>query len=210
MTSLSDHLARVYGSTDPDTLQRAYQDWARSYNADLAAVGYAYPQLLPALITRHVPDTASRILDAGAGTGWIGGLLQTLGYHNLSGIDLSADMLAVARTTGAYRELRRMNLAERVDFDDASFAACYSVGTFTPGHAPPHGLRELARVVRPGGCLVLTLTEPAWADYGAVLEKLCEENRLALVERTPPFPVFPYSPEERHLLARLEVHRVLA
>jgi len=30
------------------------------------------------------------------------------------------------------------------------------------------------------------------------------------VERTPPFPVFPYSPEERHLLARLEVHRVLA
>ena len=207
MTSLSEHLARVYGSTDPETLQQAYRDWARDYNADLAAVGYSYPQLVPALIARHVTDPASRLLDAGAGTGWIGGLLQVLGYHNLTGIDLSADMLAVAGTTGAYRELRRMNLAETLDFSDGSFDACYSVGTFTPGHAPPHGLRELARMVRPGGVLLVNLTEPAWTDYGGVLHRLCEEKRLRVVEHTPPFPVFPYSAEERDLLARLEVYR---
>lgn len=208
MTSLSEHLTRVYGSTDPETLQQAYRDWARDYNTDLAAAGYSYPQLVPALVTRHVTDTASAILDAGAGTGWIGGLLRVLGYHNITGIDLSEDMLAVAASTGAYRALQAANLAERLDFADHHFDACYSAGTLTPGHAPPHGFRELARVVRPGGPVIVTLIEAAWTDYGGALNELCEAGALVLVERTPPFPVFPYSTEEADLLARLEVYRV--
>lgn len=208
MTSLSEHLAKVYGSTDPQTLKSAYQAWAQNYNADLSAVGYSYPALTAALVCRHIPDTSSHILDAGAGTGLIGNLLRILGYHNLVGIDLSEDMLAVADTTDAYQSLHTADLSGTLEFADNHFDACYSAGTFTPGHAPPHGLRELTRVVRPGGKLIVTLTETGWKDYGGFLQGLCDEGLLSLLERTAPHHVFPYSSNESHLLARLEVYTV--
>ncbi len=210
MPSFKDQLERVYCSADPAALRQAYHEWARSYDGDLSAAGYAYFNLAPALIARHVPDNASRLLDAGVGTGRIGYFLSLLGYRNLTGIDLSDDMLAMARATGAYTDLQQMDLGARLSFPDASFDAAYTFGAFTTGHAPPRGYRELVRVTRPGGLLLLTVTESARSDdgFGAALDDLQRDNAIELIAQTAPFAVFPYDAAERDLLARADVYRV--
>lgn len=210
MASFRQQLERVYHSANPAALRQAYHEWARSYDGDLSAAGYAYFNLGPALIARHVPDQASRLLDAGAGTGRIGYFLSLLGYRNLTGIDLSDDMLAMARATGAYATLRQMDLGERLDFPDGTFDATYTFGAFTTGHAPPRGYRELVRVTRAGGPLILVLTDTARTNdgFGAVLDELLQSGALELVTQTPPFAVFPYDPDEYELRARADVYRV--
>ncbi|CAN5922115.1 hypothetical protein BH23ACT10_BH23ACT10_10910 [soil metagenome] len=210
MSPLNQHLSRVYGAQDTDDLDRAYRDWAVDYDRDLAAAGYAYFQLVPAVIVRHVASDG-RLFDAGVGTGRLGTFLRLLGYDDLTGVDHSADMIAIARTTGAYHTLRQMDLGQPLDLPDDHFSATYTAGTFTTGHAPPHGFTELARVTRPGGRLIVALTEVARErdGFGAVLEQLTATRALELVEQTPAFPVFPYDPDESDIQARIDVYEVV-
>jgi len=211
MPSLQDKLEQVYQSGhDQAALQQAYRGWAASYDADLAAAGYAYFTLAPAMVAHYVPDTGARILDAGSGTGRIGESLALLGYRHMTGIDLSEDMLALARSRRVYSELHHMDLGQRLDFADNSFDAVYTFGAFTTGHAPPEGYRELVRVARAGACLILALTDTARVSsgYGAVLEALGEEGAIERIAQTPLFEVFPFDPVEQGHLARVDVYRV--
>lgn len=209
MSELSHHLSRVFGAKDLADIDDAYHEWASSYDRDLAAAGYAYLQLLPALVARHVrPDEP--LLDAGVGTGRLGVFLRLLGYRDITGVDHSADMIGVARTTEAYRRLYRMDLGQPLDLPTDHFAATVTAGTFTTGHAPPRGLRELDRVTRPGGRLVIALNETARTHdgFGAVLDELVAADRIELLEQTPAFAVFPYVAAESELYARIDVYSV--
>ena len=211
MSSFKDKLERVYQSGhDQQALQQAYQDWAMSYDADLAAAGYAYFSLAPAIVAQHVRDSKARILDAGVGTGRIGEFLALLGYDNITGIDLSDDMLQLARARQAYKDLQRMDLGQRLAFADNHFDAVYTFGAFTTGHAPPQGYRELVRVTRASGFLILALTDHARAGsgYGELLDSLSEEGALERIAQTPAFEVFPFDPAEQGHLARVDVYRV--
>lgn len=209
MSPLSQHLCRVFGAEGTNDLDRAYRDWAVSYDRDLAAAGYAYFQLLPAVIARHV-RRGERLLDAGVGTGRLGALLRLLDYRDLTGVDHSSDMIQVARTTRAYDTLRRMDLGQRLDLPDDHFGATVTAGAFTTGHAPPHGFPELVRVTRTGGRLVIALNETARTrdGFGAALDELVRSDSLELLEQTPPFAVFPYDPDEHDLRARIDVYAV--
>jgi SAM-dependent methyltransferase len=212
MPSLKDKLEQVYQSGhDQTALQQAYSNWAASYDADLAAAGYAYFTLAPAVVAHYIHDTDARILDAGSGTGRIGAFLALLGYSNITGIDLSEEMLALARGRRAYRALQRMDLGQRLEFADASFDAVYTFGAFTTGHAPPEGYRELVRVLRPGGYLILALTDKArtHSGYGIVLEDLSQQKQIERIAQTALFDVFPFDPAERGHSARIDIYRAI-
>lgn len=142
---------RVYAAKTEEETAAAYAGWAATYEADLYEAGYRGPPLAAALLSRYAPEGDDPILDAAAGTGMVGDLIALLGFENVTGIDLSADMLKVAEGKGVYSELRTMRLGEALDFADDHFAATLIVGALTPGHAPPESLYELVRVTRPGG-----------------------------------------------------------
>jgi predicted TPR repeat methyltransferase len=57
---------------------------------------------LPSILTRHV--TGRRALDFGCGTGRSTRFLRNLGF-NVTGIDISEDMLQIARATDPARSL---------------------------------------------------------------------------------------------------------
>jgi len=111
---------------------------------------------------RRLPMTsAARVLDVGCGTGELLRRLRAK-YPEaaLAGLDPVAQMLDVAREKLSGREDLRIGYADSLPWAAASFDIVVSCNMFHYITHPVAALREMARVVRPGGALVLT----DWCD----------------------------------------------
>ena len=200
---------KVYGATSTAGLEADYDRWAEDYDRDIEAVGYNLPVVVAGFFGRYLPAEGGRVLDAGCGTGRLGTFLHLLGYRQLSGIDLSAGMLARAEARGVYDDLRQMELGRPLDFPDGQFAAVTALGVLTKGHAPPRALEEMVRVTRSGGHLIFSVTEPAYEEGGfkEQMTALDRAGQWQLVETTPPFRPIPGSATEGDLMAWVFVYR---
>ncbi len=126
---------------------RAYYDEFAARYEDARHVGYhALIDRLEVDLVRRYGEGA-RVLEAGCGTGLI--LDQVARFaHTAVGIDLSPGMLGKARERG----LRVANASvTHLPFADASFDVAYSFKVLAHVEAIGDALREMARVVRPGG-----------------------------------------------------------
>jgi ubiquinone/menaquinone biosynthesis C-methylase UbiE len=106
----------------------------------------------------HVrPVRHESLIDVGCGTGrLLAGLLRRQAAGDLIGVDLSPEMLSVARTRLEGRVQLVEASADELPFDDGRFdwLVCSSVFHYLPD--PEATLAEWRRVLRPGGQLVLT------------------------------------------------------
>jgi ubiquinone/menaquinone biosynthesis C-methylase UbiE len=104
---------------------------------------------------------ADRLLDVGCGTG---ALLHRLSRSHspsrLSGVDPVPEMLAVARRRLPPEVELRDGWAERLPFEADRFDVVVSCNMFHYIRDPALALREMGRVLRPGGRLVIT----DWCD----------------------------------------------
>ena len=90
----------------PAYVKALFDRYAPRFDADLVQnLQYRGPELLAGLIVRHLPALQQLdVLDLGCGTGLCGPLLRPWA-RRLTGIDLSARMLAKARERGVYDRL---------------------------------------------------------------------------------------------------------
>ena len=107
-----------------------------------------------------LPPTA-RVLDVGCGTG---ALLQALQASHpgaaLAGIDPVPQMLEQARSKLGSRADLRVGYAEALPWDAGAFDVVVSCNVFHYIGRPLDALGEMARVLRPGGTVVIT----DWCD----------------------------------------------
>jgi SAM-dependent methyltransferase len=100
----------------------------------------------------------TRLLDAGCGAGLVA-LLASLRGARVTALDASDALLEIARTRVPGAEVRQGEL-ECLPFADAAFDAVVAVNSIFYAADMSAAMRELARVVRPGGRVVVTAWGP--------------------------------------------------
>jgi demethylmenaquinone methyltransferase / 2-methoxy-6-polyprenyl-1,4-benzoquinol methylase len=130
----------------------------RHYDAVAAALSLGQdPRWRRALVAAVEPLPGDRVLDVATGTGLVAAALVRRAGCRVVGLDQSPEMLDRARArVAADPALRdRVTLvsaaAERLPFDDGEFDALTFTYLLRYVDDPDATLRELARVVRPGG-----------------------------------------------------------
>jgi ubiquinone/menaquinone biosynthesis C-methylase UbiE len=139
-----------------------YDEWSETYDTRPNPVIQLEAPAVDALLA-EVP--AGIALDAACGTGRHSATLHRLG-HRVIGVDASEAMLAKARAK-AHEADFRLGRLEQLPVDDASvdLAVCSLALTHVAELTRP--VVELARVLRPGGRLVISDVHPAWVVLGA-------------------------------------------
>lgn len=114
-----------------------------------------------AKLRAFLPDAPAPLLDAGCGNGQISVLFAREGYA-VSGCDLSPQMVEFARANAdQYQPASPIEFTaasiDTLPYADGQFAVvnCRCVLDFAP--RPAYALRELRRVMRPGGVLILNM-----------------------------------------------------
>ncbi len=202
----------AHDRTTPDPLRRArslagtadaaalYADWAERYDHDVFEVaGVIGTERIADLLAEHLPDRSAPVIDLGCGTGAAGARLRRLGFFHVDGVDLSPEMLEVARRRGAYDRLEVGDLTGPLaTATPGGYGASIAAGVFTTGHVGAAAMPHLVRLVRSGGVLAWVVADPLWAEAEAVLSSLDVVVEVALhepVRRGAP-------PEARFVIAR--------
>jgi SAM-dependent methyltransferase len=117
----------------------------------------ALPLMAAALDAGRV-TSGTRLLDAGCGAGLLS-LLASLRHAEVAALDASESLLAIARRRIPAADVRQGDL-EALPFDDASFDAAIAVNSIFYAANMDAAMRELVRVVRSGGRVVVTAWGP--------------------------------------------------
>ena len=174
--------------THTDQELEAFGEWERAawevraapYAASLGALTRGS---IPALLDAAGVGAGSRVLDVGTGPGFVALGAASRGAV-VTGVDQSAAMVGIALAAGVDAVVASV---EALPFEDGSYDAV--VGGYVLNHLPrpEEAVRELARLLRPGGRLALTVWDlpdanPALGLFGPVAAG------LGVVPAVPPGP----------------------
>lgn len=146
-----------------DRTRLAYERWAPAYDSDPNPhLALEYPILSAAVAA----ESGDRILDAACGTGRYAIPFAAAGA-NVTGLDFSEAMLARARIALPSANLCRADLTRPLPLSGSCFDKVNCAQALKHLEALGPSLREFARVLRPGGLLVFSVTHPdmTWDGY---------------------------------------------
>jgi ubiquinone/menaquinone biosynthesis C-methylase UbiE len=174
--------------SDPDrnVMKKAYARWAPIYDA-LCGPVFVNGRRAAARAAR---EAGGRILEIGVGTG-----LSFDDYDastEITGIDLSEPMIARARArakSGRYPFVKELTVmdAHALTYADTSFDCVVGQFVITLVQDPERVLSECARVVRPGGQIILVNHLYSERGLAAAVERLLAHKARTLGLR-PEFP----------------------
>lgn len=183
MSDTEEYLHKAYGFEDTAKTESFYDDWAKSYDAEIAKNGYVTPGRCVDALLQLDPARSGPVIDLGCGTGLAGLALRKAGFEPVDGVDFSEGMLAIARTHNVYRDLWQGDLAQPVETPHGLYAHAVAAGVISPGHAPCQAVFSALDTIRPGGVLVFSLNDHALADraYTAAVNEAVDGGAAELV-----------------------------
>jgi phosphatidylethanolamine/phosphatidyl-N-methylethanolamine N-methyltransferase len=153
-----------------EMVENAYDRWAPVYDLVFGGV-FSKGRRAAILATNNI---GGRVLEVGVGTGI--SLPQYASNLRIFGTDISEGMLRKAR--GRVAELRLKNVeglavmdAEKLEFPDASFDVVMAQYVVTAVPNPEAAMDEFARVLRPGGEIILLSRVSADAGMRRFIEQ---------------------------------------
>jgi phosphatidylethanolamine/phosphatidyl-N-methylethanolamine N-methyltransferase len=175
-----------FADPDPKVMELAYKRWAPLYDLIQGPI-LASGRRSAVAAARQV---GGRILEVGVGTG-----LSFADYDattEVVGIDISEPMVAKARArmaSGLYPHVKLLMVmdAEDLAFADASFDCVVAQFVITLVADPERVLSECARVVKPGGEIILVNHLYSERGLGAAIERWVARHARTFGLR-PEFP----------------------
>jgi phosphatidylethanolamine/phosphatidyl-N-methylethanolamine N-methyltransferase len=176
---------------DRSTIEKAYARWAPVYDLVFGAV-FERGRMAAIAAAEQACPAGGRILEVGVGTG-----LSLPGYarsHRIVGIDISVPMLRKAAERVAEQQLRNVEAlavmdAKHLGLPDASFDVVVAQYVITAVPDPEATLDEFARVLKPGGEIVLV--NHIGAETG--LRRAFEQSFSPVARRLGWSPEFPWA-----------------
>lgn len=163
----SEFVSEAYNLDDDAKIVDFYSKWAGEYDHQMLEVlGYISPITIAQLLCDYLPDKKGRILDIGCGTGLTCKFLYQQGYEHLDGVDLSPDMVRIAKDRNIYQHVMVGDVNQPFAIVGSSYDAVISSGTFTHGHVGSEPLDEIFRILKPGGILACTVHNDLWQTQG--------------------------------------------
>jgi phosphatidylethanolamine/phosphatidyl-N-methylethanolamine N-methyltransferase len=155
---------------DNDTVAKAYARWAPIYDLVFGAVFDRGRKASIAAAER----IGGRILEVGVGTGL--SLPEYAWTNRLTGVDLSAPMLRKAKARVAEHRLTNVDGlavmdAQHLGFQDGAFDVVVAQYVITAVPDPEATLDEFARVLKPGGEIILVNHLGAESGLRSVFEQ---------------------------------------
>lgn len=161
-SSGGEFLRNVYDLSSQADTDEYYAAWAATYDDELTRQGYQTPTRCAVALTSSVGLDAP-VLDIGCGTGLSGRAFAAAGFTDLTGTDVNAEMLTVARAAGIYRTTWVTDLDDPFPFTPGTYAAIAAVGVIGIGAAPASLLAQALDALAPGGHLVFSYNDHALA-----------------------------------------------
>ncbi|MFT4961341.1 MAG: putative TPR repeat methyltransferase [Paracoccaceae bacterium] len=161
---MNGFLNQAYGARDAASTRQLYDNWATSYEAEVGDNGYATPGRCAAALAANMSDLNATILDFGCGTGLSGLALRLAGFSRIDGLDLSADMLAVAKGKNLYRTLHQIEAGGALPHSQGDYAAIAAIGVIGAGAAPISMFDTLMDGLAAGGRFVFSFNDHALKD----------------------------------------------
>ena len=135
---------------------REFTEAARAYDSDHAGIYEMCRDDYPQMLAELEKEPFDAVLDVGCGTGAVLALLhEKYPDRRYVGLDLTPEMIEVARTKVAPGMEFVVGDAENLPFDEASFDAVLCSNSFHHYPNPAAFLAGALRVLRPGGRLIL-------------------------------------------------------
>ena len=159
------NLDDAYSLKGPEDNKKLYARWAKTYESDFVEnQGYEHPKVIAEIFHAMVPKVKS-VIDIGTGTGLVGlNLTKLRNGIFIDGIDISKEMLEVARAKNVYRNLFIKDLTKPVTDTAAPYDALICIGIFTHGHLSASALDNLIPLVKSGGHLVIGINSKYFAN----------------------------------------------
>jgi SAM-dependent methyltransferase len=161
MTNVSEPACRVVrDSTHSDgNLRERWEAHANEWIAWARAPGHdSYWRFHRDQFLQIVPPPGHRTVDVGCGEGRLSRHLKQLG-HAVVGVDASPSLVAAARAFDPFMDIRLADAAA-LPLDEASADLAIAFMSLQDVDAMPAAIREIARILQPGGRLCFAIVHP--------------------------------------------------
>lgn len=164
-----------------------YAKWADHYDADITDRGYHTPFRIAEALKSFTAILPAPVLDFGCGTGISGIALRGVGFENIHGTDITAEMLEIAKEKRIYDKIW-LSQPGAIPATPCTYAAIIAAGVVSVGAAPAETLTACIDALGTGGLLAFSYNDKTLADkdYMAVLEKeLSTRTEIVFREHGP-------------------------
>jgi predicted TPR repeat methyltransferase len=148
-------------------IETMFDRFSQHFEETLSELKYQAPRLVAAMLedSGRKPSKSLDILDVGCGTGLCGPLIAPWA-RRLTGVDLSAGMLARAKEKNVYDQLVKTELTTYLQGELEAFDVIVSADTLVYFGELRQVFAAASRALRPGGVFICTLERLVQDDGG--------------------------------------------